>query len=419
MALSNKHTKVATLPDDPNYEVGSGEWNAEHTVLVADKSFVGKSTAGAGAVSEIDMTTAKAMLALTAADVGAAPALGVDDNYVTDAEKVVIGNTSGTNTGDAATPAETATTIGALIGGSADATPNDTDFVATSLTAAGILKKITWTNVVTYIKNKLISLGFMREVLTANRTYYVRTDGSNSNTGLVNNAGGAFLTTQKAIDVVNATLDTAGYTVTIQHSDGTYTTPIVAKDIIGGGNIVIQGNTGNKSAVIISTTSANCFLHFVFGLYTLQYLRLTTTTGGSCMQANSINSVIYYKEIDFGPSAAHHIIAYAGGQVSCIGAYAITGGCPNGCHFFDNYGGLLVIATVTITITGTLSFNVFAYASMPSSMRATSITWAGSYTVTGKRYEVDTNAAIITFGGGPNVFPGDVAGTTASGGQYI
>lgn len=33
-------------------------------------------------------------------DVGAAPALGTDDNYVTDAEKIVIGNTSGTNTGD-------------------------------------------------------------------------------------------------------------------------------------------------------------------------------------------------------------------------------------------------------------------------------------------------------------------------------
>ncbi len=29
-----------------------------------------------------------------------APALGTDDNYVTDAEKIVIGNTSGTNTGD-------------------------------------------------------------------------------------------------------------------------------------------------------------------------------------------------------------------------------------------------------------------------------------------------------------------------------
>ncbi len=32
--------------------------------------------------------------------VGAAPVLGADDNYVTNAEKTVIGNTSGTNTGD-------------------------------------------------------------------------------------------------------------------------------------------------------------------------------------------------------------------------------------------------------------------------------------------------------------------------------
>ncbi len=32
-----------------------------------------------------------------------APVLGADDNYVTDAEKVVIGNTSGANTGDETT----------------------------------------------------------------------------------------------------------------------------------------------------------------------------------------------------------------------------------------------------------------------------------------------------------------------------
>jgi hypothetical protein len=57
------------------------------------------------------------------------------------------GTSSGTNTGN-----ETATTIGALIGGAGDATPNDTDFVATSLTAGGILKKITWTNVKAFLK---------------------------------------------------------------------------------------------------------------------------------------------------------------------------------------------------------------------------------------------------------------------------
>ncbi len=39
-----------------------------------------------------------------------APALSADDNYVTDAEKIVIGNTSGTNTGDNATNTSSANT---------------------------------------------------------------------------------------------------------------------------------------------------------------------------------------------------------------------------------------------------------------------------------------------------------------------
>lgn len=38
--------------------------------------------------------------ALTPADIGAAPALGADDNYVTDAEKVKLANLSGANSGD-------------------------------------------------------------------------------------------------------------------------------------------------------------------------------------------------------------------------------------------------------------------------------------------------------------------------------
>lgn len=57
------------------------------------------------------------------------------------------GTSTGANTGD-----ETATTLGALIGGAGDATPNNTDFVATSLTAGGILKRITWTNVKAFLK---------------------------------------------------------------------------------------------------------------------------------------------------------------------------------------------------------------------------------------------------------------------------
>lgn len=92
---------------------------------------------------------------------------------------------------------------------------------------------------------------FSRELLTANRIYYVRTDGSNSNTGLVNSAGGAFLTLQKAWDTV-AGLDLSIYAITIQVVDGTYTTGINMAAMPVGSGIKIQDNT---------TTPANCFIN--------------------------------------------------------------------------------------------------------------------------------------------------------------
>jgi len=58
---------------------------------------------------------------------------------------------------------ETTATIGALIGSAGDATPNNTDYVATALTAGGLLKKITWTNVKAFLKTYFDTL---YEVLT-------------------------------------------------------------------------------------------------------------------------------------------------------------------------------------------------------------------------------------------------------------
>ncbi|MEQ8282904.1 MAG: DUF2793 domain-containing protein [Parvibaculum sp.] len=64
-----------------------------------------------------------------------------------------------------------------------------------------------------------------REPLTASRTYCVRTDGDDANDGLVNDAGGAFLTIQHALDVIYGTLDLAGFNVTIQLAAATYAAP--------------------------------------------------------------------------------------------------------------------------------------------------------------------------------------------------
>ncbi len=54
----------------------------------------------AGALMDSEVTNLAQVKAFDTTDY--APALGADDNYVTDAEKVVIGNTSGANTGDEA-----------------------------------------------------------------------------------------------------------------------------------------------------------------------------------------------------------------------------------------------------------------------------------------------------------------------------
>jgi hypothetical protein len=82
-----------------------------------------------------------------------------------------------------------------------------------------------------------------REQLTAARTYYVRTDGSDSNTGLADTAGGAFLTVQKAFDTV-AGLDLGLYNCGVTVGAGTFDGGCLLGSIPSGGgslNVTMQG----------------------------------------------------------------------------------------------------------------------------------------------------------------------------------
>lgn len=257
----------------------------------------------------------------------------------------------------------------------------------------------------------------IREKLTAARTYYVRTDGSDSNSGLANTSGGAFLTIQKAIDVASYTLDMNSYAVTVQVGDGTYTQGFATRPLVGATSITVQGNSGTPANVLISTTSAAGASSGVSGVsLSVKDMKITTATAGNAVQASN-GGVVNYSNIDFGSCAGNHVHATGGGRISCSGDYAISSGAS--AHFFANGFGYIQCASKTITLSGTPAFSAyFAACNTPGGVECFSCTFAGTG-ATGTRYSFTANGVCYTGGGGANYFPGNVAGSTATGGQYI
>lgn len=280
------------------------------------------------------------------------------------------------------------------------------DFVGAGVTATNTGGAVTVT----------IPGAVVRETLSAARTYYVRTDGSDSNDGLANTSGGAFLTVQKAIDVISYTLDCNGQTITVQVGDGTYTAGFTIRPITGGTTITVQGNSGTPTNVVISTTGSNCASNGIGGTTLIvKDMKLTTATSGSCILA-SAGGYVSFSGIDFGACANWHIQCQQFGRVSISGNYTISGGAA--AHYFFSGYGYIAGGSKTVTISGTPAFSLaFAYSNTPAGCETSSFTFTGA--ATGKRYDVSANSVLYTGGGGANYFPGNVAGTTATGAQYI
>lgn len=254
-----------------------------------------------------------------------------------------------------------------------------------------------------------------REVLNADRIYFVRTDGNDDNTGLANTAGGAFLTIQKAIDTV-ASLDIGIYDVTIQIADGTYTGGIILKNYIGAGKIVIQGNTTTPSSVILTNTSDVIRSDGYQGLYQLKGVRLQSS-GANCIYLRASGS-FEWGLVDFGTCASVHLAIENSVIASLIDAYTISGSAA--IHLYSLGGGFLTLTGVTgktVTISGNPNFSSFAYAARTGIIQAGSTYVVFSGSATGKRYEVIENG-VIAATTSTSYFPGNVAGTTTTGGQY-
>ena len=257
-----------------------------------------------------------------------------------------------------------------------------------------------------------------RERLTAVRTYYVRTDGNDLNDGLADTSGGAFLTIQKAYDVIVADLDTSGHDVDVEVGNGTYTAGLITTEPwVGGGQVTFRGDTVTPSNVFVSVSSAgtSCFetSGLLGGDLKLEGFKTTTSvTALDCISHGAVGTVVL-GAMEYGESVQYQIFAAANAStIEMFTDYEISGGGI--MHWLANVGALIQF-DAAVTLTGTPNFAAaFGY-----SIRTGKIEIAGgSFTgaATGKRHHADVNGVIVLSG---KTLPGDSAGTTSDGGIVV
>lgn len=251
----------------------------------------------------------------------------------------------------------------------------------------------------------LLSSAGGRELLTANRTYYVRTDGSDSNSGLANTAGGAFLTIQRAVTVVAYSLNLGGYDVTISVADGTYSESVTISNAWDGkGTVSIVGNSTTPTNVIVPGRFYATG-HSRITVRDLQCMGLVTTSYGYLSFTNLV----------FVTGTNNMIEATDNGMIESTGNWKIAGG-PYVYGLYANTGGTIYIPN-TVTLTGTPDFSgSFVYVAQNSRVIATT-NFSGS--ATGQRYIVLENSSLLFTGTATvTTLPGDELGARQAG-SYV
>ena len=252
-------------------------------------------------------------------------------------------------------------------------------------------------------------------VLSSNRTYYVRTDGNDSNTGLINSALGAFKTIQKAIDTTYL-INFNNYDVTIQVGNGTYTAGgSFTGNHFGGGNLFVYGNLATPSSCIVTVASGNCFSLQSGAQVTIKGFKLISATGSGIQIFTS--SGLSSGNCDFGTCASMHIDCGTGSTVIMGANYDISGSATGHLHC-GSFGYVSAASTITVNISNTPAFSAYFIG-----VAQGTVAWGGptvTGTATGPKYLAHNGGIIMT----PQSFsyssiPGSITGVNNAAGFIL
>lgn len=257
----------------------------------------------------------------------------------------------------------------------------------------------------------LARLALMRDATNSSITYYVRTDGNDANTGLVNNAGGAKLTLQGAWNAASA-LDFKGNGCTIQVADGTYTSPfLISVPLTNASSILITGNTTTPANCILSCSTDDAIrIDGVVHPILIQGFFINTPggTGGNCIALKNNSCVYLTNKMEFGFSSVNHI-QVDGSVLIHLANYTISANTVGSHHHIIGWGQVGADG-ITVTLSGTPGWGAY-YCGIGSGFASyTGATFSGA--ATGQRYFVHLNGSMKLAG---VVLPGSIAGTSQGG----
>jgi hypothetical protein len=253
-----------------------------------------------------------------------------------------------------------------------------------------------------------------RELLTADREYYVALDGNDNNSGL--SSGDAFATINKAITLAANELDLAGYNLTINVGTGTFSENVLLFNMVGQrdkgglttGNVILRGAgpTGTNSTTIEATIGSCILANGSSTWWQIENFRLTKSGGA---QVNGIgalnNSFINFSDIYFDGPFIYNVLADNWSYIK--GLDHILGGGTIGTHVLSrnmssvNFDGTKIYFAESIT--GSNFFSLGNLSNISISLAEFNLQ---GYTFTGNKYGVQDNSVINAEYGEADFIPG-------------
>lgn len=299
------------------------------------------------------------------------------------------------------------------------------------ITISGGQNFILWPGQTTYIFKNQTIMGasnpgrWVQGVATTVSMFVDPVNGNDNNDGLATGTG-AFLTIQAAINTVQSFMDA---NATINLAAGTYDVGLglnIEGECTGSQGLSITGASLSNTTLTTSTNNARMVNCYDGGVVYIRGVKFTAT-GTNCTGLFSFDGgeIVMSGSCEFGDfgTTGYHVQAQNNSVISLTVGYNISAGARAAAHIYAISEGCIrygpSTGSASVVLLGTFTYTNFLQADGGSTIWTTgTLTFVNPASGVGKRYVVSANSA-VTVGGGGALPPGTIAGTTATGGQFI